>query len=59
MLVTEEILKQAISSRGGYSRKQLALIGVQWPPKSGWKRSVLGKDFPSEVLKQFIEIKAG
>lgn len=53
-VVTDEILESAKSSKGGYSKKQLALLGVDWPPKTGWKKAMLGKSLPSSTVAQFV-----
>lgn len=42
-MVTHELLEAGKSPNGGWPKKQLALLGVPWPLKRGWKRRVIGK----------------
>lgn len=56
IILTEEILKQALSSNGGYSLKQLNLLGVQGF-YTHWKNDVVGKSFPTKIIKEFIILK--
>lgn len=39
------IIEKAMTSKGGYTRKQLALWGVSWPPVSGWKDKLIKEGF--------------
>lgn len=57
MLVTTEILERGKSKSGGWSRNQLGALGVMWPPRNGWKKEVLGKDFPDSVVDHFLNLK--
>jgi len=40
--ITDELIESGKSAAGGYSKAQLALLGVAWPPISGWKRPIIG-----------------
>jgi hypothetical protein len=33
------------SPAGGWTKKQLAIWGVPWPPPKGWKRKLTGTNF--------------
>lgn len=55
--ITDELLLEAASDRHGYTRKQLAIIGVPWPPPRGWKRGVVGKPISGEDAKLFVSLK--
>lgn len=41
--VNEELLAHAATPSGGYTKTQLAAIGVPWPPPKHWKRAVVGR----------------
>ena len=56
MIVTDELLAAGASKRGGLSRQQLALLGVDWPPSSGWKKSIIGRSIPDERAAEFIRL---
>lgn len=38
--VSPEMLAAGRSAAGGWTREQLALIGVPWPPPKGWQKDV-------------------
>ena len=49
----EEDIKRLRTGRGGWTRKQLAGLGVPWPPPKGWKNKLLGKKItPSKKNKK-------
>lgn len=56
---TEEHMKQGASRRGAWSRIQLAHLGVSWPPKSGWRKRLIGSQVSVDDLRKFIESKNG
>ena len=41
---TEEILESLKTNKGGYNQETLRLIGVPWPPPSGWKKDLIARD---------------
>jgi hypothetical protein len=57
IILTEDILEISKSYKGGWSKDQLNLIGVKWPPENGWKSSVLGKIYPKEIMATFVSLK--
>ena len=38
--VTELLIRQGASDKGGWCAAQLRMIGVAWPPTTGWMRAV-------------------
>ena len=34
--VTREWIKENKTARGGWTKEQLAILGVHWPPVQGW-----------------------
>jgi len=54
--ITNEWLTEHRTKGGGYNAKQLNLLGIQWPPKTGWKQKLIGTNLDSEKAKQFEEI---
>jgi hypothetical protein len=40
--MTTEMIRSQRSSNGGWSRRQLDAIGVEWPPKKGWLDAAAG-----------------
>lgn len=57
LLVTEQFLARGKSAAGGWTKAQLALLGVAWPPVAGWKAEALGKDIAEEDAAAFIAAK--
>jgi len=41
--VTDEFVVAGGTAGGGWSRDQLALLGVPWPPRAGSKVAVVGR----------------
>lgn len=56
MEITEEFLSAGMSERGGFSRQQLELLGISWPPSQGWKRALLGQSISDEVAGAFLAL---
>src|SRR5262245_53377314 len=53
-VVTEEWLRRwATDGHVGWPAKQLAAIGVSWPPRKGWLQSLIGVAIPDEMRQNF------
>lgn len=57
MILTFDILEQGKSSNGGWSAAQLRLFGLKYPLKHGWKRQIVGKDFPDANIEKFLDLR--
>lgn len=57
--VTEEFIESGKSPRGGWTREQLRLLGVSWPPPKGWKQGVLGVCIPKATAEEFVRLRKG
>lgn len=55
--VTAELIEAGRSERGGWSKVQLALLGVSWPPLPGWKREVVGGSIPQADAERFVQLR--
>ena len=55
--IDKDLLDRGKSRNGSWSRKQLSLLGVKWPLKSGWSRRMIGEIIPSKDAQEFIELK--
>lgn len=56
--LTNEILQQARSRNGGWSAKQVALLGQQFGQlERGWQMTLIGRYFPETTIEQFIALK--
>jgi len=56
VVLTEERLREGASSRGGFSAKQLDLLGEPWPPLAGWKARVLGSTISRRKFAKFVAL---
>lgn len=56
MIVTDEWLKRWMTQRGGYTKEQLRLIGVEWPPTKGWKDLVIGACISESAAAEFAKL---
>lgn len=54
--VTEEWITRYASDKGGWTRQQLKLLGVDWPPIRGWKYRCVGLKISDEARQRFEEI---
>lgn len=55
--ITEKYLRDHCTSRGGFTAKQLMIIGVEWPPPKRWKKTIVGKVLTDEQAFQFSEAR--
>lgn len=53
VVLTPERL-QAGSNVGAFNAKQLAMLGVPWPPPSGWYRRVCGSRITASSYAAFL-----
>ena len=42
------------SARGGWSRRQLAALGIGWPPPRGWLSDLEGEMIDRDVWEEFL-----
>ena len=57
MIITNELIVKGKSSNGGWSSKQLKLLGVAWPPQTGWLKKLIGKKVDEKIMLKFIRLK--
>lgn len=56
VVVTRDVMMQGASSRGGYSRKQIAALGENQRIQ-GWYGRLIGKEVPREAVERFLRMK--
>ncbi len=54
--LTEWMIDNAATNGCGYTRQQLAAVGVPWPPAKGWKRGLVGKSVPLSGYYTFCKV---
>lgn len=55
MKLTHEMIRQFAIRKGGYNKKQIKLLGLSWPPRTGWKDKIVGKNYPDEVIQMLYD----
>lgn len=56
MLLTDEIVDNAMSINGGWNLKQMNALGLpQW--QRGWRKKLVGHDFSEESINEFLLLK--
>lgn len=56
MILTREFLDKGKTSRGGWTREQLRMVGVSWPPVQGWQLGVLGVEVTDTLAETFLTL---
>jgi hypothetical protein len=54
MIVTAEFIERGCSKRGGWTKEQLELLGVGWPPMKGWKAAAIGREISDADAYLFL-----
>ena len=57
VLLTKQMIEEGISSKGGYNKKQLEILGVEWPPQKGWKSALVGTMISQKQYQDFLNAK--
>ncbi len=51
--LTWENIHAAARSGCGFTRAQLAVLGIQWPPRKGWVVNLIGKEITDAQYEAF------
>jgi len=54
--VTHEFLSAGATSRGGFTKRQTTLFGLEWPLPHGWKKRLIGTRISKDVAAEFIQL---
>lgn len=57
VIINKEFIKLGENGNGGWNKKQLAIVGITWPPFKGWIDSLENKVISYEDAVKFIELK--
>lgn len=52
--ITDEMIEQGKSKAGGWTRFQLGLLGVSWPPRHGWRQRAIGQAISDGAATAFL-----
>jgi hypothetical protein len=53
--ITPEMLVRAKTKAGGYTRAQMDVFEVAWPPPPGWPRFLIGREVEQEQFDRFVQ----
>lgn len=56
-ILTREIIESARTPNGGFTKSQLAAIGVPWPRPTDWIEQVIGKEITQKRLEDFRRVE--
>ena len=57
MIITEKLVMEGVSERGGWNRRQIILLGAKWPLSPGWKNRVIGQPISDSDADLFLSLK--
>ena len=56
--LTYELIHSVGSYGGhGFNRKQLDLLNVNWPPRQGWVKWLIGQEIPESTWEKVVALK--
>ncbi len=58
MKISKEFILSGKTKNGGWTKEQLALIGVNWPPEKGWMKRIEGKEITNSQASKFQRLPA-
>lgn len=53
MIITNRFLLDNRTKAGAYTKAQLRVLGISWPPYKNWKQDVIGRVLTEEQVKEF------
>ena len=56
--LTKKNLEEGRNPVSGWSKKQLSVLGVSWPPKKDWMDGLLGREFHDSEIDAFLDLSA-
>ena len=57
VVITKEYLNKHKTAKGAYTRRQLSVLGVKWPPPKNWKRLITGLVLSQSQADEFEQAK--
>lgn len=52
---TELYINYLKSDKGGWNMISLSIMGIKWPPKKGWRKSLIADDTLSPYKNKILE----
>lgn len=57
MVITRRWLHQNATKGCGWTKVQLKVLGVQWPPRNGWMEKLIGEEISADVAIAFVRMQ--
>lgn len=57
MTITRQFIDLGASGKCGWTKEQLALLGIVWPPARGWSRRIVGTEIEEAIAHQFLSMR--
>lgn len=55
MRITRDLIECGRGENGAWTRAQLRLLGIAWPPERGWIDRVIDREISEEVAQAFLQ----
>ncbi len=55
--LTHEMLQNASTDAGGWTRAQIQALGIKWPPRHGWLQGLVGQQVTAAQWKEFVDAR--
>lgn len=53
MEITKNWLLSNRTKNGAWTKRQLQVLGIEWPPKKGWQKVVIGENITEQEKSMF------
>jgi hypothetical protein len=50
--LTRELIEECRTERGGFTKATIEAFGLEWPPRRGWPRRLIGTDIDHSKYNQ-------
>lgn len=57
VIMTNEIMNRGISRSNGWGRAQLRVLGIRPLNNKGWRKQIIGEEYPERVIQEFLDLK--
>jgi hypothetical protein len=52
--ITKAFVYRGRPATGGWTKRQLEILGVPWPPQDGWIKRITGNTLTDEAAAEFL-----
>jgi len=56
MYITNDFLLNIRTKKGGYTKRQLEILDIDWPPIKDWKKTIIGNIINQNQYDELLEI---